>query len=179
MTSSEQPALAAAHHLAEAGARSVHAPVRSVILHGSLTLADFVPNHSDIDLLMVVDRPATWRETDALVAIVRSADLGGAGGIDLHVVTADVAAAPPPMPWLNLHVGRYPGKPFAIDGLHCSTTAAGRWALARDRSLTAIGQALAQRTVDPATPVDEDGIRDVLVRALREVGEQSPDSRSR
>ncbi|MET7403710.1 aminoglycoside adenylyltransferase domain-containing protein, partial [Dactylosporangium sp. NPDC005572] len=49
----------------------------------------------------------TAAEVVALEALVRGADTGGASGIDLHVVTADVAGAPGPAPALELHVGRY------------------------------------------------------------------------
>ncbi|WP_330186063.1 nucleotidyltransferase domain-containing protein [Dactylosporangium sp. AC04546] len=47
-------------------------------------------------------------EAAALEALVRDADTGGASGIDLHVVAADVAGAPGPATALELHVGRYP-----------------------------------------------------------------------
>jgi hypothetical protein len=39
---------------------------------------------------------------------------------------------------------------------------AARWVLARDGSLTAVGEALRQRFIDPGAPVSEDGIRRLL-----------------
>ncbi len=246
-TSPEESALRAAQHLAQACARIVQGPVRAVILHGSLTLADFVPGKSDIDLLVVADGRLSSAEAAALRSLIGDADLGGAGGIDLHVVASDVAASPAPAPPLELHVGRYPGSPlecesavdaapdlpaelsmaradgrsligaepldvlgvvdpewirvrgvhwlttwqmltddveyaafmvltacriwrFAVEGVHCSKAAAGRWALARDGSLSVIGQALRQRAIDPTTPVDEHGIRRLLALILAEIG---------
>ena len=55
---------------------------------------------------------------------------------------------------------------FAVENVHCSKTAAGRWALARDPSLTAIEEALRQRTVDPEAPIGEAGIRRLLAIVL-------------
>jgi len=59
----------------------------------------------------------TDSEVDALVRVVREADLGPASGIDLTVVTHAVASAPAPSPALELHVGRYPGTsaPLEVD----------------------------------------------------------------
>ncbi|MEV1333726.1 aminoglycoside adenylyltransferase domain-containing protein [Micromonospora costi] len=249
------PAVAAARTITGACVAALRAPVTSVVLYGSLTLDDFVPARSDIDLLVVVDEPPTDDEIGALTAVVASADAAPAAGIDLHVVTSDVAAAPPRNPPLELHVGRYPdsdleveprlaGAPdllaelsmaradgrgllgssprevigvidpdwirargehwlttwltlvddaehagfmvltacrmwrFHREGVHSSKTAAARWALARDRSLVAVRQALGQRTGDRATVVDEDGVRAVLETVRDEIragGTQHPD----
>jgi predicted nucleotidyltransferase len=246
----EQAALVAAEQLAESCVRILNYPVRSVLLNGSLASTDFVPGQSDIDLLMIVDQPLSAAEIGALEATVRRADLGSASGIDLHVVTADVAAAPTKIPRMELHLGRYPGvglevepkvevapdlpaelamaraqgrrllgaeprevlgvmRPewlwergehwlatwktraddtehaqfmvltacriwrFCIEGVHSSKTQAARWALARDGSLTAVGQALHQRLVDPRAAVDEEGIRRLLDTVHGEVKRRS------
>lgn len=58
---------------------------------------------------------------------------------------------------------------LSIEGVHCSKTAAGRWALERDPSLRAVEQALRQRTVDPAAPIGEEGIRRVLALVRQEL----------
>lgn len=239
-------AFAAAKTIADACVAALQVPVRSVVLYGSLTMDDFVPGTSDIDLVVVVDEPLGADEIDALTAMVVAADPAPAAGIDLHVVTSDVAAAPPRVPPMELRVGRYAhtdleveqkveGFPdllaelsmarvggrsllglmpseaigevdpewihersvywltrwltlvddvqhaafmvltacrmwrFRREGLHSSKTAAARWALARNGSLVAVDQALRQRTVDAAVPVDEDGIRAVLETVLNEI----------
>lgn len=58
---------------------------------------------------------------------------------------------------------------FAVEGVHCSKTQAGLWALARDPSLGAIGEALDQRG-GGSQPIGEDGIRRVLAAARTGVG---------
>ena len=59
---------------------------------------------------------------------------------------------------------------FAANGAHAPKTTAARWALARDPSLTAIGQALRQYEGDPATVIDEPALAAVLAEALRRTG---------
>src|SRR3954454_19219434 len=81
----------------------------SAILHGSLTMADFRPRTSDLDLLLIVERGLSSRESEALVEVVRAADLGPAGGLDLLVATRRTAEAPNTGPARELLVGRWPG----------------------------------------------------------------------
>jgi predicted nucleotidyltransferase len=97
--------------LADACAGAVGDAMVSVLLHGSLTTGGFRDGDSDIDLLMVVDHPLRPDQAEALIAVVRDADLAPADGIDLHVVAADVAAFPPREPLLSLFIGQYHGAP--------------------------------------------------------------------
>ncbi|GAA1499790.1 hypothetical protein GCM10009827_003500 [Dactylosporangium maewongense] len=97
----------AAGLFARAVCDAVGESVKSVILHGSLADGGFRPGRSDIDLLVVVDRSLTDAEAGGVERLVRDAGVGSASGIDLHVVTAAVAAAPGREPALELHVGRY------------------------------------------------------------------------
>jgi hypothetical protein len=221
-----------------AGSLGRCAPVRAVLLHGSAVLGDFLPGVSDLDLLVVVDRPLDAGEVDAFTAVLATADPAPAAGLDLHVVTAATAAAPSPAPPMELHVGRYPGADlevepkvaaapdlpaelsmaregvallgpaprevigpvdpawlhargehwlttwlgllddeehavfmvltacrmwhFAVTGTHLSKTAAGRWALDREPSLTAVRQALRGRTGDRAATIAAADLRVVL-----------------
>lgn len=94
--------------LADQIADVVQDDLRGVILHGSVATGDFLPGRSDIDLLTVVSPALTRRAADALERLILAADLDDAAGIDLHVVTAAVAAAPTRTPPVELHVGRYP-----------------------------------------------------------------------
>ena len=113
----EQKAVAAVEHLARSCVAAVDVPVVSAILHGSLTLDDFRPGRSDLDLLLVVDGDLTPSEAQALVAVVRDADPRPADGIDLTVVTRESAAAPAEHPSLELHVGRYgPSADLEVEG---------------------------------------------------------------
>jgi predicted nucleotidyltransferase len=56
---------------------------------------------------------------------------------------------------------------FALEGVHSPKPRAAAWALDRDPSLTVVRQALRQYEHDPATPVDEQGIADLLDTVLR------------
>ena len=103
----ELPAISAAELLARSISDIVGAAVRSVILHGSLSAGGFRPGRSDLDVLAVVDGGVTDAQAAALERVVRQADAGSAAGIDLHVVTSEVAGAPTRAPALELHVGRY------------------------------------------------------------------------
>lgn len=242
-----EKALVGARELALSCADSLTTPVISAILHGSLALDDFIPERSDIDLLLVVKNHLRPFEGDAVVAAIHRSRRDVAAKVDLHVVTADVAAAPAKSPPLELYVHGHPSGQlsversvpadpdlpaelsmarahghrllgaesrdvlgpvppewvrdrgahwlrvwtsrtddsahaelmvltacriwrFAREGVHCGKTQAGRWALAQDSSLNAVRQALHQRTVDPATPIDEAGIRNVLDTVRRDIG---------
>ncbi|MEU8054064.1 MULTISPECIES: aminoglycoside adenylyltransferase domain-containing protein [Micromonospora] len=242
----EVAVLAAAKQLARSSSDIIGPRLRSAILYGSLATGQFVSGHSDIDLLLITDGTLADTEVDALEALVRQIDLAEASGIDLHVVTADVARTPTQAPIMELHVGRYerssigveierrtqsPDLPtelamaradgyaligmepsnviepvpppwirergrhwlttwqsriddaeeaafmvltacriwrFGVEGVHCAKTQAAEWALDRNPSLTAVRQALRQYGAEPAAPLDEDAIAQVLDIALRE-----------
>ncbi|WP_280215719.1 aminoglycoside adenylyltransferase domain-containing protein [Nocardia cyriacigeorgica] len=108
-------ARAAAARLAESCSTIVGDATRSVILHGSLATGEFRPQRSDIDLLMVSDTELTDDMRAALERSVREADIGPAGGIDLHVVLTEAAAAPTRTPPAQLHVGRYDGSSLGVE----------------------------------------------------------------
>ncbi|MBW6434915.1 DUF4111 domain-containing protein [Actinoplanes hulinensis] len=97
-----------AHLLAGAG-------VGSVVLHGSLAAGGFRPEQSDIDLLAVLDGGLTDTQAAEIERLVRQADVGGAAGIDLDVVAAEVAGAPDRMPALELHLSRHDGPPAVFE----------------------------------------------------------------
>ncbi|WP_414690685.1 nucleotidyltransferase domain-containing protein [Nocardioides sp.] len=108
MPPDKRDALAAVERLTRSCEAVLDASVVSVIVHGSLTLDDFQPGRSDLDLLLVVDDALSTPETESLVSVVRDADPGPAGGIDLTVVTREAAAAVADRPCLELHVGPLP-----------------------------------------------------------------------
>jgi predicted nucleotidyltransferase len=90
-------------------ATSLNVVTRSVILHGSLAAGGFRAGHSDIDLLVIVDGGLTDDQMASVEHLARQADLGDAAGLDLHLVTAEVAAAPTREPALELQIGRSTG----------------------------------------------------------------------
>ncbi|MQA00034.1 MAG: DUF4111 domain-containing protein [Dehalococcoidia bacterium] len=224
---------------ARAARQALGGQVASVILHGSLTLDDFHPRHSDIDLLVVVERPLTEADIEALRAALAAPSLPRSSRVDVRVVTRAVAEAPSPAPAMEAYVCIWPGRPalverhvqaepdlvvefsmcrahgqhlyglapravigpvpsawvlqvgdrqlerwqslthdaahaelmvltacriwrFAIEGVHCSKSEAGRWALARDPSMTAVAEALRLRGGDRSATVSEAGIRRLL-----------------
>jgi predicted nucleotidyltransferase len=106
----EYAALAAAERLADLCTGVAGSASRSVVLHGSLAAGGFRPGRSDIDLLVVVDGGLTDAQSAALERGVVVSDAGNADGIDLQVVTTEVAVAPTLQPEVELHVGRYGGE---------------------------------------------------------------------
>jgi hypothetical protein len=223
----------------------------SLILHGSLTLDDFAPHRSDIDLLMVVENPLSDKQLAVVRDAVDQARRDAPARVDLRAVIRAAAASPTwPTPLeagfvlrpgteletetrvvdepdllVELSVARthgwsIVGRPpdsvigpvpgewlvalgdrqladwesltddashaelmvltacrvwrFATDGLHSSKTAAGRWALAREPSLSAVDEALRQRTVDPAAVIGEEGIGHLLALIRQELRNHHP-----
>lgn len=220
--------------------------VVAVILHGSLALGDFRPARSDIDLLIVVERPLADGEISALREAVDPLRGEAPSRVDLRVVTRATAASPTPAPAMEAHVALRPGRPaavemrvagepdlvvefsvarahgrtivgtdpstvigavpdewvvevgdrqlaawerladdaahaelmvlttcrvwrFSAEGVHSSKSEAGRWALARDPSLTAVEEALRQRFGDPDATIGADGIRRLIALVRREI----------
>lgn len=110
MSSVEEDAVAAVKRLADSCTDILQTTLVSAILHGSLTMDDFRPGRSDLDLLLVVESGLTSSEANALVGAVRAADLGPAGGVDLLVVTRRTAKTPADYIGRELLVGRWPGS---------------------------------------------------------------------
>lgn len=109
MSSVEEAAVAAAARLADSCSDVLGPALVSAILHGSLTMDDFQPGRSDLDLLLIVERGLTPGEADALVGVVRATDPDPAGGVDLLVVTRRAAELPAENPGRELLVGRSSG----------------------------------------------------------------------
>src|SRR5690242_17371713 len=102
-------AVTAAERFADSLVDIIGPTVRSVILHGSLSSGGFRPGSSDIDVLAVIDGDLADAQVTALEQLTRHADLGDAAGLDVHVVTSEVAGRPTRAPALQLHIGRYLG----------------------------------------------------------------------
>jgi len=83
-------------------------PDATVIVHGSLALGDFRPGSSDVDLLVISDKP-----TDGVVAAVEREWKEDPTNLDLRVVSYAVAAKPTRAPHMALYVSL-----TAEDGLY-------------------------------------------------------------
>ena len=107
---SAEKALRFAEALARSCARTLGPTVASVILHGSLTLGDYLPGRSDVDLLVVVDDPLTDARFDRLTEAVAAHRPWAPGRVDLRVVTRQVAASPTPAPPMEAYIEITPGS---------------------------------------------------------------------
>jgi hypothetical protein len=81
-----------------------------VILHGSLTLGDYLSGRSDVDLLAVVDEPLTDDQMAALIQAVEAHRPQAPGRVDLRVVTRYVAASPTLVPPMEVYIEITPGS---------------------------------------------------------------------
>jgi hypothetical protein len=86
----------------------------AAILHGSLATGEYVAGRSDVDLLLVVERPLSDAQAGALLEALRAVDQAGPP-LDFRVVTSAVAASPTSSPPLELYFGRHPGEPDEIE----------------------------------------------------------------
>ena len=96
-----EEALSFAQALQGAFSRVLGGQIAGVILHGSLTSAEYVSGFSDVDLLIIIDEPLSGVQLAALTgALEAERRLAPARRADLRVVTRQVAAAPTPRrPW--------------------------------------------------------------------------------
>jgi hypothetical protein len=104
--------------LADACAGAFGDAVAAVILHGSLTLDDYVPGHSDVDLLVVVDGPLADAQVERLLEAVAAQRPKAPGRVDLRVVTRQVAASPTPAPPLEVAVEPTPASGMQVERRH-------------------------------------------------------------
>ena len=81
-----------------------------MILHGSLTLADYVPGRSDVDLLLVFDHPPSDARLAGLVEAMASRRAEAPGPVDLRLVIRQVAASPTPATSLEAYLRLTPGS---------------------------------------------------------------------
>jgi predicted nucleotidyltransferase len=234
-----EKALAFARRSAAICRRELGGTVSSIILHGSLAFDDYRPGRSDIDLLVVAERPLDDGETERLVGATWAEWTRAPAALDLRVATRAVATRPTEAPPMELYARLRPGTGLAVErrhpgerdllvelsvcrehgrslagasptevigevsighvlragdallqawqsltedaayaelmvltacriwrfceeGVHCSKSTAGEWALARDPTLTAVREALAQRNADPTQPVHPAAIARLL-----------------
>jgi Nucleotidyltransferase domain/Domain of unknown function (DUF4111) len=106
--------------LTRACAGALGEAVAGVVLHGSLTLGDYLPGRSDVDLLVVVDEPLTDARLAALSEAVAAQRPAAPGRVDLRVVTRQVAAAPTPAPPMEAYLELAPGSGPGVQVERCN-----------------------------------------------------------
>jgi hypothetical protein len=99
---SAHDALAYADRLVQAASRPLGDALAAVVLHGSLTLGDYLPDRSDIDLLLIVDDPLADAHLVGLAKAV--GHQRGPVRVDIRVVTRAAAAAPSPLPPMEAYL---------------------------------------------------------------------------
>ena len=112
---SAEAALRFAEELARACAKALGKTVTGVILHGSLTLGDYVPGRSDLDLLVVIDDPLSDARLAALTEAMASRQAEAPGPVDLRLVTRQVAASPTPAPPLEAYLRLTPSSGVRVE----------------------------------------------------------------
>jgi Domain of unknown function (DUF4111)/Nucleotidyltransferase domain len=88
--------------------------IAGVILHGSLTLGDYLPGRSDVDLLVVQD-PLTDAQLAALTGALAGHRPQAPGPVDLRLVTRQVAASPTPAPPLEAYLRLTPSAGVRVE----------------------------------------------------------------
>jgi predicted nucleotidyltransferase len=112
---SAEAALRFAKELAHACAGALGEAITGVILHGSLTLDDYVPGRSDVDLLVVIDHPLGDAQLAALTEALASRRAQAPGPVDLRLVTRQVAAAPTPAPPMEAYLRLTPSSGIRVE----------------------------------------------------------------
>jgi Domain of unknown function (DUF4111)/Nucleotidyltransferase domain len=101
---SAHDALAYADTLAHASSRALGDVLVAVILHGSLTLGDYLLGGSDIDLLLIVNDPLTDAQLAGLAKAVAQQRPRRPVPVDIRVVTRSAAGEPSPLPPMEAYV---------------------------------------------------------------------------
>jgi hypothetical protein len=122
VTASARPpvqVLSYARSLADQVGESLGGRLRAAYLHGSAVLGGWLPERSDVDVLIVTEDDVSRQQVTAVAAVLASAAPDCPGqGLECSVVTVGQAArAQEPWPFL-LHVARDPGggRTRIVDG---------------------------------------------------------------
>jgi Domain of unknown function (DUF4111)/Nucleotidyltransferase domain len=112
---SAKEALRFAEALASSCSQALGDAVAGVILHGSLTLGDYLPGRSDVDLLVVTQDPLTDAQLAALTDALAGHRPQAPGPVDLRVVTRQVAASPTPAPPMEAYLRLTPTSGVRVE----------------------------------------------------------------
>ncbi|HEY8045087.1 MAG TPA: aminoglycoside adenylyltransferase domain-containing protein [Streptosporangiaceae bacterium] len=103
--------------VASATAAAFGAPLAGVYLHGSAVLGGFDARRSDVDVLVVCDGPMTSVQQSAVAGALSGQRLPCPGrGLELSIVTLQVAQHPVAEPAFELHLATAPEDTKVIDG---------------------------------------------------------------
>jgi Domain of unknown function (DUF4111)/Nucleotidyltransferase domain len=114
-TVSAKEALRVAAALARSCSGMLGETVAGVILHGSLTLGNYLPGRSDADLLVVVGEPLSDAQLAALTGALAGHRPQAPGPVDLRVVTRQVAASPTPAPPMEAYLRLTPSSGVRVE----------------------------------------------------------------
>jgi hypothetical protein len=88
-----------------------------VYLHGSAAMGAFVPSRSDVDVLAVTRGPIVTTEKLAVADALSESSLPCPGvGLEMSIVTLDVARTPSERPAFELHVNTHQNWARVVDG---------------------------------------------------------------
>lgn len=87
-------------------------------IHGSLAHGGYVPSHSDVDVLVVVDGPLTAGQRTSLIRALDAIAPATGRRFDLEVVTAESASRATRQPTVELYYGVHGGSPEIVTADH-------------------------------------------------------------
>jgi predicted nucleotidyltransferase len=134
-------ALAFAARLAARSSDALGDALVSVILHGSLTLDDFTPGRSDIDVLVVVGEPLSDDQFATLRNAVDQLRGDASSRVDLRVVTRATAAAPTRAPVMEAAFTLRPGKAPDVETRIAEPDLVAEFSIARAHGRSIVGDA--------------------------------------
>lgn len=117
-STSVDEALSFAERVVSVCTRTLGQSALGVILHGSLTLGGYIPESSDVDLLLVVDQPLADAQLAALIDALAAAGPHAPVSVDLRVVSRQVAAAPTPTPPMEAYIRIVPDHDLQLECRH-------------------------------------------------------------
>jgi Nucleotidyltransferase domain len=134
-------ALAYVDTLAQAASRALGDALAAVILHGSLTLGDYLPARSDIDLLLIVADPLTDAHVAGLAKAVGQQQPRAPFRVDLRVVTRTATGVPSPLPPMEAYLRiKGPERRVHIEGRHrCERDLAVEFSVCRAHGRSLLG----------------------------------------
>ncbi len=112
----------------------------AVYLHGSAAMDAFVPTRSDVDVLVVTDRPVGASAKSALAESLSESSLPCPGvGLELSIVTSLAARTPSDVPAFELHLATQGERVVDGDGLPGDPDLVAHFAMTRVRGVALFG----------------------------------------
>jgi hypothetical protein len=118
---SVERALRFAEHAQRSVYRVLDQAVVGLILHGSLTLGDYIPGRSDVDLLAIVEDSLSDAKIAAIAEALAVESKQAPGRLDLRLVTRQSALVPTLAPLMETYITVFPGLEMGttrVEGNH-------------------------------------------------------------